>query len=148
MSFSAGASRNNIASLLAAGMQTITVCSDLLRTGGYLRFADYVSAIDSAMDDSAAASLDEFIVRSAGDGSDSTTAAMRNLAAYAADARSDPDNAKNGFDKTHEAVTKYNDGSTQINAVNVRELLIIYIAPRFLNKRKAGGRAEKRNGRF
>ena len=101
MSFSAGASRNNIASLLAAGMQTITVCSDLLRTGGYLRFADYVSAIDSAMDDSAAASLDEFIVRSAGDGSDSTTAAMRNLAAYAADARSDPDNAKNGFDKTH-----------------------------------------------
>ena len=39
MSFSAGASCYNAANLLEAGMQTVTVCSDLLKTGGYLRLA-------------------------------------------------------------------------------------------------------------
>ena len=36
MSFSAGADCFNSADLLAAGMQTITVCSDLLKSGGYM----------------------------------------------------------------------------------------------------------------
>jgi putative selenate reductase len=40
MSFSAGASCYNAAHLLRAGMQTVTVCSDLLKTGGYLRLLD------------------------------------------------------------------------------------------------------------
>ncbi len=101
MSFSAGVSRNNISSLLAAGMQTITVCSDLLKTGGYLRITDYVSAMDSAIAASGASDIDDFICRSADYERDATSAALRNLAVYADDARSDPDNAKNGFDKTH-----------------------------------------------
>ena len=45
MSFSAGASCNNVAKLLQSGMQTITVCSDLLKTGGYLRLLDYIEAV-------------------------------------------------------------------------------------------------------
>ena len=44
MSFSAGASCYNAANLLRAGMQTVTVCSDLLKTGGYLRLLDYIEA--------------------------------------------------------------------------------------------------------
>jgi len=42
MSFSAGADCFNAADLLAAGMQTITVCSDLLKTGGYMRLLQYI----------------------------------------------------------------------------------------------------------
>ena len=45
MSFSAGASCHNVARLLQSGMQTITVCSDLLKTGGYLRLLDYIEAV-------------------------------------------------------------------------------------------------------
>ena len=47
MSFSAGASCYNAAELLKAGMQTITVCSDLLKTGGYLRLLDYIAAVET-----------------------------------------------------------------------------------------------------
>ena len=42
MSFSAGADAFNVADLLACGMKTITVCSDILKTGGYLRLRQYV----------------------------------------------------------------------------------------------------------
>ena len=42
MSFSAGADCFNAPALLGAGMQTITVCSDLLKTGGYLRLLQYL----------------------------------------------------------------------------------------------------------
>jgi len=101
MSFSAGVNRRNIASLIAAGMRTVTVCSDLLRTGGYLRLIDYVSAVESAIDSAGAANIEDYICRSAGDESDANKAAQSNLATYASSARSDPDNAKNGFDKTH-----------------------------------------------
>jgi putative selenate reductase len=48
MSFSAGADCFNSADLLAAGMQTITVCSDLLKTGGYLRLLQYIEAVNDA----------------------------------------------------------------------------------------------------
>lgn len=48
MSFSAGADCFNSADLLAAGMQTITVCSDLLKTGGYLRLLQYIEAVKDA----------------------------------------------------------------------------------------------------
>ena len=52
MSFSAGASCYNAANLLKAGMQTITVCSDLLKTGGYLRLLDYIKAVEGLSVDS------------------------------------------------------------------------------------------------
>ncbi len=45
MSFSAGADCFNAADLLASGMQTITVCSDLLKTGGYLRLLQYIESV-------------------------------------------------------------------------------------------------------
>jgi putative selenate reductase len=49
MSFSAGADCFNSADLLAAGMQTITVCSDLLKTGGYLRLLQYIELVREAI---------------------------------------------------------------------------------------------------
>ena len=77
MSFSAGASCYNAANLLQAGMQTITVCSDLLKTGGYLRLLDYIKAVEDI-------SL----------GRDD---ALANLRRYAQDVCHDPDNMKSEF---------------------------------------------------
>ena len=77
MSFSAGASCYNAANLMQAGMQTITVCSDLLKTGGYLRLLDYIKAVEDVTirpDD-----------------------ALTNLQCYAEDVSYDPDNMKSEF---------------------------------------------------
>ena len=46
MSFSAGANCFNGPDLLAAGMQTVTSCSDLLKTGGYRRLLQYLECLD------------------------------------------------------------------------------------------------------
>jgi putative selenate reductase len=77
MSFSAGASCYNAANLLEAGMQTITVCSDLLKTGGYLRLLDYIKAVEAVTID--------------------TDAALNNLRRYADEVVVDPDNMKSEF---------------------------------------------------
>jgi len=77
MSFSAGASCHNAADLLRSGMQTITVCSDLLKTGGYLRLLDYIAAVR--------------------DVSIKPDDALANLRRYARDVCTDPDNMKSEF---------------------------------------------------
>ena len=74
MSFSAGASCYNAANLLRAGMQTVTVCSDLLKTGGYLRLLDYIHAVEDIAVDA--------------------TATLSFLGRYAQRVRTDPDNKK------------------------------------------------------
>ncbi|MDJ0904840.1 MAG: putative selenate reductase subunit YgfK [Woeseiaceae bacterium] len=60
MSFSAGANCFNTPDLLAGGMQTVTTCSDLLKTGGYLRMLQYVECLDDAIEDAGAETLAEF----------------------------------------------------------------------------------------
>jgi putative selenate reductase len=77
MSFSAGASCYNAAKLLEAGMQTVTVCSDLLKTGGYLRLLDYIKAAEDV-------SIDP-------------EAALDNLQRYADEVVIDSDNMKSEF---------------------------------------------------
>jgi putative selenate reductase len=57
MSFSAGADCFNAADLLAGGMQTITVCSDLLKTGGYLRLLQYIESVRNALPGDSRANL-------------------------------------------------------------------------------------------
>lgn len=77
MSFSAGASCYNSANLLRAGMQTITVCSDLLKTGGYLRLLDYIKAVE--------------------DVDVNPKDSLAYLRRYAEDVCNDPDNMKSEF---------------------------------------------------
>lgn len=77
MSFSAGASCYNAANLLRAGMQTITVCSDLLKTGGYLRLLDYIKAVEGVAVDA--------------------KNSLAYLHRYAEDVCRDPDNMKSEF---------------------------------------------------
>ncbi len=95
MSFSAGADCFNSADLLAAGMQTITVCSDLLKTGGYLRLLQYIEQVRGAFRLTGAADIGEFAFARAASGTssqdatpDDTHANMRiNLYHYAQQTR-------------------------------------------------------------
>ena len=57
MSFAGGADAFNAAHLLRAGMSTVTTCTDLLRSGGYLRLLQYVENTRSAMEAVGARSL-------------------------------------------------------------------------------------------
>ena len=95
MSFAGGADAFNVASLLACRMRTVTVCSDLLKSGGYLRLLQYVDNTLAAMDEVGATSLDDFVVKSeqGGDAAKNTgdlrRAAASNLATYAKATRDD-----------------------------------------------------------
>jgi NADPH-dependent glutamate synthase beta subunit-like oxidoreductase len=65
ISFAGGADAFNVADLLRSGMKTITVCSDLLKTGGYLRLPQYIEQLNKAMDEAGADSLTDFIANTA-----------------------------------------------------------------------------------
>lgn len=65
LSYAGGADAFNISALLCSGMKTITVCSDLLKTGGYLRLPQYLEELEDSLDKAGAADLDELIVNCA-----------------------------------------------------------------------------------
>jgi putative selenate reductase len=65
LSFAGGADCFNVPDLLASGMTTVTVCSDLLKSGGYLRLLQYVETTRSAMSGVGASDLDDLVCRSA-----------------------------------------------------------------------------------
>jgi putative selenate reductase len=51
VSFSAGITRDNLASSIAMGVQPATICSDLLKPGGYGRLAPMLSALTTELRD-------------------------------------------------------------------------------------------------
>ena len=59
VSFSAGADALNLPAILAAGARPVTVVSDLLKPGGYARFAQYLDHLEAEMARRGAASLAE-----------------------------------------------------------------------------------------
>ena len=65
LSFAGGADCFNVADLLGAGMRTVTVCSDLLKTGGYLRLLQYPENVEAAFDAVGAHDTPDFVCRSA-----------------------------------------------------------------------------------
>jgi len=64
LSFSGGADYLNIPDLLRSGVKTVTVCSDLLKTGGYLRMLQYMEELDLQMDEVGASDLVDFSAKS------------------------------------------------------------------------------------
>jgi len=78
LSYAGGADAFNGADLLRSGMTTITVCSDLLKTGGYLRMPQYLEELNLALDKAEANNLDEF-----------TNASLEKLRTYAVEVRED-----------------------------------------------------------
>ncbi len=81
ISFAGGADALNTADLLRSGLRPVTVCSDLLRPGGYLRLRQYLENIGLAMQQDGAEDLDA--LRGADGG-------LAHLPAYAAAAAADP----------------------------------------------------------
>jgi len=65
ITFSAGADCFNAVDLLACGLRPLTVCSDLLRPGGYARLGQYLEEVRRGMADCGAASLDELVLKRA-----------------------------------------------------------------------------------
>ncbi len=101
LSFSGGADAANTPSLLRAGMRTVTVCSDLLRPGGYLRLGQYIENIDASMAVKGAETLAEFISSGAPPGLSPWDAAAFHLAAYADSVVSDPSLHRATFERAH-----------------------------------------------
>ena len=65
LSFAGGADCFNVADLLRSGMKTVTVCSDLLKSGGYLRMLQYMEHVEDAFDAAGAADTADFVARTA-----------------------------------------------------------------------------------
>lgn len=59
MSYAGGADAFNVANLLRSGMETVTVCTDILKPGGYMRMLQYVEETEHALDECDAHSLSE-----------------------------------------------------------------------------------------
>ncbi|MDR4988855.1 MAG: putative selenate reductase subunit YgfK [Bacteroidales bacterium] len=83
LSFSAGADAFNLPALMAAGFSTVTVCTDILKPGGYMRLAQYVEQLQQAMEQHKAENFDQLICQTAGD-KNRRAAASENLRNYAA----------------------------------------------------------------
>jgi len=60
LSYAGGADCFNVSDLLAAGMKTVTVCSDLLKTGGYLRMLQYTENLQAGQPSQARRSMSSY----------------------------------------------------------------------------------------
>jgi putative selenate reductase len=84
ISFCAGVDCYNVAPVLACNMKPVTVCSDILKPGGYGRLTQYLEEIEKAFKEKSAHSIDGF-VQSVADGESNISAAgLKNLTEYAA----------------------------------------------------------------
>jgi putative selenate reductase len=101
--FSAGVDRQNFANMVACGFRPITVCTDLLRPGGYGRLPPYLTALSADMRRLGAASIEEYaLARGRIENSELRSekaptahnsqflAAVRNLSMIAEETRRDP----------------------------------------------------------
>jgi putative selenate reductase len=66
ISFSAGIDRHNFADAVSLGLVPVTVCSDLLQTGGYARMRHYFADLGKRMAACGARDIDEWVLRGRG----------------------------------------------------------------------------------
>ncbi len=85
ISFSAGIDRVNFPDAVALGLVPITVCTDLLKKGGYGRLSRYYKELARRMDEVEASSIEDFILRAYGaePGGTTTEAKIFNTKHYA-----------------------------------------------------------------
>ncbi len=131
MSFSAGANCFNAPDLLASGMQTVTSCSDLLKTGGYLRMLQYVECLDGAIERAGAATLDAF-----------RKASTQTLNDYAAVVVQDPAYKKSTFDTAHTKTPRQLGYFDCIEAPCIDECPISQQVPRYMRAVRHGNDVE------
>jgi putative selenate reductase len=91
ISFSAGVERTNFADAVALGLKPVTVCTDLLKAGGYWRGAGYFEELAARMDAVGATTIDGFVVAAGGPEGPEDPAAARlaNTERYVAGLRGD-----------------------------------------------------------
>jgi putative selenate reductase len=130
MSFSAGANCFNAPDLLAAGMQTVTTCSDLLKTGGYLRLLQYVENLDAAMAEAETTNLDEF-----------RAVARLELRDFAERTVNDPLYVKDTFDTAHTKTNRALDYFDCIAAPCVGECPLGQKVPQYMRAVREGDEA-------
>ncbi|MEI6733720.1 MAG: hypothetical protein WCK94_07085 [Comamonadaceae bacterium] len=84
ISFSAGIERANFPDAVALGLVPVTVCTDLLKAGGYWRGFGYFEELVKRMDAVGATTVDEFILRAHGDtgATDVSAARLSNTERY------------------------------------------------------------------
>ena len=82
ISFSAGTDCFNIADVLACNLRPVTVCSDILKPGGYGRLGQYLEETSGAFSEVGAESIDAFI-QSRAQLKDLSRSGLQNLNAYA-----------------------------------------------------------------
>ena len=90
ISFSAGIDAKNFADAVAIGLVPITVCSDLLKPGGYARASSYMTALETRMKKLGAATVPEYIIATAGGGMSLSEAVVANTRAYVEQVNDDP----------------------------------------------------------
>ena len=66
ISFSAGIDKTNFADAVALGLTPITVCSDLLKVGGYSRSSAYFKELNSRMDKLGVSDIESYILKAYG----------------------------------------------------------------------------------
>ena len=67
ISFSAGITNRNFVDAVSCHMRPVSVCTDLLKTGGYTRLAGYLKSLKQAMEGLEATQLEDFIIKKAND---------------------------------------------------------------------------------
>ncbi|MFH2071605.1 MAG: FAD-dependent oxidoreductase, partial [Actinomycetota bacterium] len=101
LSFAGGADCFNVPELLRSGLTTVTVCSDLLKSGGYLRMLQYFETLEAAMEAAGAADLADYTVKTSAGGGDPAAAGLANLREYAVRVRTEPRMHKMAIDTAH-----------------------------------------------
>lgn len=76
VSFSAGIDKGNFPDAVALGLVPITVCTDLLRTGGYGRLPAYLKALDARMHAVGARRLADYVLRAYGHAEEAARAVL------------------------------------------------------------------------
>lgn len=96
LSFSAGVDCFNVSRVLACNLKPVTVCSDILKPGGYTRMVQYLEEIEKQIRLLGADSIEGLIIKTAGE-EDVTKAAFANLTEYAVTAVHDKRYGKSQF---------------------------------------------------
>ena len=110
ISFSAGVDAFNVVDTLACNLKPITVCSDLLKPGGYLRLTQYLEEIQKSIENTNQNNIDDFI-KIKGNDNLLSSAGLQNLKHYAGSVLENKSYHKNNFPykniKTNRALTEY-----------------------------------------
>jgi putative selenate reductase len=96
ISFSAGADAFNISDILSSGLYPVSVCSDILKPGGYGRLYQYIESIRTTMTDAKALCIED-IAKATAAQDNHQTALLANLEKYATAVLENKKYSKNFF---------------------------------------------------